>query len=142
MSDLSDLAWAAPSLLAYIVVSVLLLLGTYWVLDLVTPGNLTAIIKAGGWNAALLASAQLVGVALIIMFAMLGQPVTWAGIVTASVFAVAGSVAQLAATAVIRAVWLRGEDVAELLASKVSPSGVFMAAASLAVGMVTAVAVH
>lgn len=142
MNDINDIVSFTPSLLAYIVVCVVLLLGSYWILDLLTPGKLTAIIKGGGWNAAIVASAQLIAVALIIMFSMISQPVTFGGIVTATVFSAVGVAFQLLSTWIIRLIWLRGTDVEALLHDRVTPSGLFLASSSLAVGMVMAVAVY
>ncbi len=142
MNNINDFFEAMPSLLTYIVVSVILLLGSYWVLDLLTPGKLTRIIKEGGWNGALIASAELFAVAFIIMFAMLGQPVTWGGIITATVFAVAGVLFQLLGTWVIKITWFRNTDVEQLLKDRVSPAGMFFASYCLALGLVMGIAVH
>ena len=101
------------------------------------------IIKEGGWNAAILATANLLAVAFIIIFAMLGQPVSVEGIIYATVFAVVGTIFQGLGLFVIRRVWLRKTNVDELLASpRVTPPGLFLAAAALATGLTIAVAVH
>ena len=41
------------ALVVYAVVCVGILLGSYYFLDILTPGKLTMIIKEGGWNAPL-----------------------------------------------------------------------------------------
>ena len=130
------------SLAAYTVVCIALLILSYTLLDLLTPGKLTQIIKNGGWNASLLAAANMVAVALIIMFAMLGQPVSVGGIITATVFAVAGAIGQACGLWLTRKLWFAKTNFEELLASKISPAGVFVAATSLALGISIAVAVH
>ena len=56
-------------------------------------------------------------VAFIIIFAMLGQPVSVEGIIYATVFAVVGTIFQGLGLFVIRRVWLRNTNVDELLAS-------------------------
>ena len=118
-------------------------LGWFYFLDILTPGKLTMIIKDGGWNAAVLATANLLAVAFIIIFAMLGQPVSVEGIIYAPVFAIVGTIFQGLGLFVIRRVWLRNTNVDELLASpRVTPPGLFLAAAALATGLAIAVAVH
>jgi len=130
------------SLGIYAVVCMALLLGSYWLLDMLTPGHLTRIIKDGGWNAALLAASNLVAVALIIVFAMLGQPVSLAGIVTATVFAIAGTLFQALGLWIIRKVWFGSANFEAVLHERVTPVGVFLAAAAFALGLSLAVAVH
>ena len=131
------------ALVVYAVVCVGILLGSYYFLDILTPWKLTMILKEGGWNAAILATANLLAVAFIIIFAMLGQPVSVEGIIYATVFAVVGTIFQGLGLFVIRRVWLRKTNVDELLASpRVTPPGLFLAAAALATGLTIAVAVH
>lgn len=142
MNEVSEVAYATPGLLAYVVVCTALLLGSYWFLDILTPGKLTTIIKNGGWNASALAAAQMLSVALIIVFAMLGQPVSLEGIILASAFAIVGTLFQGLATWVIRKVWLQDTDLESLLADKLTPPGFFLAASCLAVGLVIATAVY
>ena len=139
---IEDILETMGSLAVYLVVCVALLLASYWLLDILTPGKLTQIIKQGGWNAALLASANLFAVALIILFAFLGQPVTINGIVTSTVFAVAGAIFQAIGLWIIRRIWLAKDDLQSVLASPVSPTGIFLASASLALGLAVGVAVY
>lgn len=130
-------------LVVYAAICVGILLGSYYLLDILTPGKLTHIIKEGGWNAAIVATANLLAVAFIIVFAMLGQPVSVEGIMYATAFSAAGALLQGVGLYTIRLVWLRKYDVTELLASKtVTPPGLFLAAAALATGLTIAVAVH
>lgn len=135
--------WTLVSLVVYGVACVGLLLASYWLLDLLTPGHLTRIIKHGGWNAAVLAAANLIAVALIITSVMFGQPVSAEGLIRAIVFAVAGAIFQAIGLLVIRVVWMARDDLESVLTSPtVTPVGVFLASAALALGICVAVAVH
>ncbi|MDQ1288155.1 MAG: hypothetical protein QG622_1720 [Actinomycetota bacterium] len=132
-------------LVAYSIVGVTLFVVSYGVLDLLTPGHLTRIIAEGGAGATALAAGQVLGIAAIIAFAMMGQEASWEGLGTAAIVSLVGVLTQAIGSWVIRLLFVRVGDVdlpAEMASGKVTTSSAFLAVTAFGLGVVTAVAVH
>lgn len=127
---------------AYAVTGGALLAVGYVVLDLVTPGRFTQLLRDGGSaNAAALAIGNLVGVTIVVATAGVSSPdETVDGVTSMAGYGAIGVVAQAALLMALSA-GLRG-DVGKLLTTReLHPLSVVVATASVALGVVTAVAV-
>ena len=127
---------------AYAATGGILLVVGYLVLDLVTPGRFTRLLREdGSANAAALAIGNLTGVTTVIATAGVSSPdETVDGVVSMAGYGAIGVAAQ-AALLVALSAGLRG-DVGKLLVTpELHPLSVVVATASVALGVVTAVAV-
>lgn len=125
----------------YAVVGLLLLLVGFYAIDLTTPGSLTALVRTGKPNAALVTGAGLLGMALIVVVAIVraGGNLT-DGVLDALVFGLVGIVVQAVAARALE--WALRFDIGEMLrAEEFRPASVTIAAAHLGLGMVVAAAI-
>lgn len=132
-------------LVEYSVVGVVLFIVGYALLDFLTPGHLTKIVASGGAGATALACGQILGIAAIIIFAMLGQEATFDGLVAASGVCLVGVLTQAFGSWLIRVAFVKVGAVdlpAVMQAPRVTTSAAFLAVTAFGLGIVTAVAVH
>ena len=80
--------------LAYSAVGLAVLVAGFFVIDALTPGKLGALVMDGNPNAAILASATLVSLGLILWFAIFFTGAGWDGIDDALVYGAVGVGAQ------------------------------------------------
>jgi uncharacterized membrane protein YjfL (UPF0719 family) len=127
---------------AYAATGGVLLAVGYVVLDLVTPGRFTDLLRDGGSaNAAALAMGNLAAVTIVVATAGLSSPdETVDGVISMAGYGAIGVVAQ-AAWLVALSAGLRGDVGKLLLTRELHPLSVVVATASVALGVVTAVAV-
>lgn len=129
------------AIVLYAVVGLLLLLVGFYAIDLTTPGSLTALVRTGKPNAALVTAAGLVGMALIVVVAIVqaGGSLT-DGVLRSLVFGLVGIVVQAIAARALE--WVLRFDIGELLrAEEFRPASLTIAAAHLGLGMVVAAAI-
>lgn len=129
------------AIVAYAVLGVLLLLLGYHVIDLTTPGRLSAILRTErNPNAALIAASGVAGVSLIVVATISGSGGRLLeGLVGALVFGLVGIVVQAAAFLVLDR--LIGLDVAGLLREPtLNPATIVASAVRLGMGLIMAMA--
>lgn len=140
-SLLDNLGRGVSALVLYAILGVLLLLLGYFVVDLTTPGNLTAVIKKErNPNALLVATTGVVAVGLVIVAAIFtsgGNLVD--GLTETLVFGVVGILVQAAA------IWafdrVLGIDVGDLFKERtLCPEAVLVGVTRVVIGLVTAFA--
>jgi uncharacterized membrane protein YjfL (UPF0719 family) len=129
------------AIVLYALLGVLLLLLGYFVVDLTTPGKLTAVIRTErNPNAAMLAASGVGAVALVIVAAIFtsgGQLLE--GLTETLIFGVVGILAQAAAIFAFDRVI--GMDVESLLGEpRLSPAAVLVGVTRVAIGLITAFA--
>ena len=73
-------------ILAYSAVGLVILVAGFYVLDLVTPGNLAQLIMGGNPNASILAASTLGSLGLVLWFAVFFSPAGWEGLDDAAVY--------------------------------------------------------
>ena len=76
--------------LAYTGVGLAVLVAGFVVMDLLTPGKLATEVLEGNINAAILAAATLVGLGLVVFFAIFFTGAGWSGLDDAAVFGAVG----------------------------------------------------
>ncbi len=138
----AEAAEGVALLAAYAVVGLVMMLAGYLLLDVLTPGHLTTLIREGSDNAAALAVATVVSVALIVASPMLGQEANYTGLAYAVVFGVSGLVFQALGMFALRTVLFRERMYDLMHAERLTPDGVFVAAATFSLGIVMAVAAN
>ena len=90
--------------LAYAGVGLAILVAGFYVMDLLTPGKLGALVAAGNPNAGLLAATTLVALGLVMWFAIYFTGAGWGGLDDALVFGAVGVVAQAAGFGIVELV--------------------------------------
>ncbi len=82
--------------LAYTGVGLVILVAGFYVLDLLTPGKLGALVMEGNPGAALLSFFMLLSLGLVLWFAIFFTGAGWSGLDDALVFGIIGVAAQAA----------------------------------------------
>jgi uncharacterized membrane protein YjfL (UPF0719 family) len=138
----SALGKGAGSLIAYAALGLVLLVIGFYAIDLATPGRLSKIIREEhNPNATFLASCSVFAVALIIVAAIWSSAGRLSeGLISTAVFGLIGIVAQVLATLVFNV--LTRINVRTLVHDEgMRPAAVLLGVTSVAIGLVTAIAV-
>lgn len=140
--SVSEAAEGVVLLAAYAVVGLAMMLAGYALLDALTPGQLTKLIREGSDNAAALAVTTVLSVAIIVASPMLGQEADYTGLGYAVTFGSAGLLFQAIGMFVLRTMLFKTRMHDLMHAERLTPDGVFLAAATMALGIVMAVAAN
>lgn len=137
----SILGHGVSAIVLYTIVGVALMVLGFYVIDWTTPGPLRALVQAGRPNAAAVAAAGVVSMALIIVLAIyssLGDLVQ--GLLSTLVFGLLGIAAQAFSVRLIGAI--KGIDMGRMLASeRFTPEVLVVIAAYVAFGLIVAAAI-
>jgi uncharacterized membrane protein YjfL (UPF0719 family) len=123
--------------LAYSGVGLVVLLAGFFVMDLLTPGNLGGLVMGRNTNAAVLSAATLVSLGLVLWFAIFFTGGGWDGLDDALVYGAVGVAAQ-AAGFVLLDVLTPGKLSHACVEERFHPAAVVAAALQLAVALVVA----
>ncbi|MGW6377295.1 DUF350 domain-containing protein [Rhodococcus sp. NPDC055112] len=137
----SDLGRGVSAIVLYAIVGLVLMVLGFYAIDWTTPGHLRTLVREGRPNAAIVTSAGMVSMALIIVLAIYassGRLVE--GLIYTLVFGLLGIVAQVFSVRFIELV--TGIDIGEVLAEeRFTPEVLVVAAAHVALGLIVAVAI-
>ncbi|MET7466628.1 DUF350 domain-containing protein [Nonomuraea sp. NPDC005501] len=142
MTLLETLARGAGAIAAYAAVGVVLLIVGFYVIDLATPGKLSAIIRTErNPNATLLATSAMIAVGLIVAASIWSSGGRLAeGLAGTAIFGLVGIVVQTVAMMIFDKVV--GISVRDLVKEpEIQPGARLLAATHVAIGLITAVAV-
>ena len=126
---------AVAQVIAYSAVGLVVLVVGFLVLDLLTPGSLGRLVMERNVNAAVLASGALLGLGLVLWFAIFFSDAGWDGLDDAAVFGAVGVVTQAAGFVVIDLL-IPGRLAAITEQPTLHPAAFFAAAGQLAVALV------
>lgn len=129
------------AIVLYAVVGLLLMLVGFYAIDVTTPGSLTALVRNGKPNAAIVSGAGLLSMALIVVVAIFNAGGNLAdGLLDSLIFGLIGIIVQAMAARALE--WALRFDIGEMLrAEEFRPACVTIAAAHLGLGMVVAAAI-
>ena len=137
----SILGHGVSAIVLYTIVGVALMVLGFYVIDWTTPGPLRALVQAGRPNAAAVAAACIVSMAVIIVLAIyssLGDLVH--GLLSTLVFGLLGIAAQAFSVRLVGAI--KGIDIGGVLASeKFTPQVLVVTASYVAFGLIIAAAI-
>ncbi len=131
----------ASAIALYTIVGIALMLLGFFVIDWTTPGPLRTLVQAGRPNAAAVAGAGVVSMALIIVLAIYGSSGDLIeGLINTSVFGLLGIAAQAFSVRLIGVV--KGIDIGRVLAQeRFAPEVLVIVASYLAFGLIVAAAI-
>jgi Domain of Unknown Function (DUF350) len=129
------------AIVLYTIVGIALMVLGFFVIDWTTPGPLRALVQAGRPNAAAVAAAGVVSMALIIVLAIYSSAGDLIeGLIRTLVFGLLGIAAQAVSVRLVGAI--KGVDIGRVLAeARFTPEVLVITAAYLAFGLIVAAAI-
>lgn len=137
-----NVARGVLAIASYAGLGLVLLLAGFYILDLATPGELSALIRhERNPNAGLIAAAGIFGIGLIVAASILGSGGRLLeGLLATAAFGVTGIVAQVVAVFIFDKL-VRFDVRSVVSEAKLCPSAIVLATAHVSIGLVTALAV-